>query len=102
MASPSSFRDCNSETGSTSAWPPVLTQSKPFHRIKTAGREVLFEASAYASCPLVQRLGHLPLEQVIGVRIPGGQPDFLTSLPERHSASFSSADSVADYSPPRI
>src|ERR1700680_331189 len=25
-------------------------------------------------CPLVQRLGHLPLEQVIGVRIPGGQP----------------------------
>ncbi len=26
------------------------------------------------SCPLVQRLGHLPLEQAIGVRIPGGQP----------------------------
>ena len=30
--------------------------------------------SASSNCPLVQRLGHLPLEQVIGVRIPGGQP----------------------------
>src|SRR3979490_2188133 len=27
------------------------------------------------NCPLVQRLGHLPLEQVIGVRSAGGQPN---------------------------
>ena len=31
--------------------------------------------SSIKYCPLVQRLGHLPLEQVIGVRIPGGQPN---------------------------
>jgi hypothetical protein len=32
-------------------------------------------AGLFPNCPLVQRLGHLPLEQVIGVRIPGGQPN---------------------------
>ena len=33
-----------------------------------------------SACPLVQRLGHLPLEQVIGVRIPGGQPNIIQCL----------------------
>src|SRR5579872_1275907 len=40
------------------------------------------------NCPLVQRLGHLPLEQAIGVRIPGGQPNLLgraTSPIELHA-----------------
>ena len=38
-----------------------------------------------ACCPLVQRLGQLPLEQHIGVRIPGGQPiGNIPAPPEPH------------------
>ena len=41
------------------------------------GHKINYEAepAPLAYCPLVQRLGHLPLEQAIGVRIPGGQPN---------------------------
>jgi hypothetical protein len=39
--------------------------------------------SSQESCPLVQRLGHLPLEQVIGVRIPGGQPKYFPNAIKR-------------------
>jgi hypothetical protein len=48
----------------------MLTVLRPDHKINYEA-----ELAALPYCPLVQRLGHLPLEQAIGVRIPGGQPD---------------------------
>jgi hypothetical protein len=47
-----------------------LTSHRSHHKINPAGTT----RRPRPNCPLVQRLGHLPLEQVIGVRIPGGQP----------------------------
>ena len=48
----------------------MLTVLRPDHKINYEA-----ELAALPYCPLVQRLGHLPLEQAIGVRIPGGQPN---------------------------
>jgi hypothetical protein len=52
--------------------PPILLDR---HTLTVA--HALTRIKSGLACPLVQRLGHLPLEQVIGVRIPGGQPKFL-------------------------
>ena len=51
---------------------------------EAAGQHGCRIAAFRAYCPLVQRLGQLPLEQHIGVRIPGGQPRI-----QLHSLRFS-------------
>src|ERR1700722_9894508 len=51
----------------------------------TYNQQRLALAGCNRYCPLVQRLGHLPLEQAIGGRIPGGQPTFFSRLLSRSS-----------------
>jgi hypothetical protein len=54
----------------------MLTVVREHHRIRKSQQR----GSYQPSLPPRSTAGHLPLEQVIGVRIPGGQPNLYSAL----------------------
>jgi hypothetical protein len=65
------------ENGREGAW---LTKPTPIHKIETAGTGNFFPFTVQAALPPRSTAGQLTLDQHIGVRIPGGQPNFVQPL----------------------